>query len=161
MNYQEKLFSIQNLLYPSFSSNPDGISGDVFFKGCHTHCQGCHNLELQSFAPPNTSVDDIIQAIKQNDIHILTLMGGEPLDQDIDLIVYFIQSIKSEFPDIKVSLFTGKEMGEVPQNVRDCIDYLKTGKYDNTQLSKGDYFLASYNQKFYKKHNFEFIPYGT
>lgn len=159
MTHHDKIFSVQNLLFPSFSSNPDGISGDLLFKGCKRHCKGCHNLELQEFAPPDTSVNDIIRAIKANDIHILTLMGGEPLDQDIKALRYLICSVKDEVKGLKVSLYTGNEFEEIPEEILELVDYVKTGRYDEDNLSNGDYFLASYNQRFYKRANSGFTLY--
>lgn len=143
-------FSIQSIVFPSFNSNPDGISADLFFKGCKLHCNGCHNKELQEFDSPNTSISDIISALETNKVKILTLMGGEPLDVDKVLLLELLDSLKGEFPALQLSLFTGHELKDVPIGLFSYLDYIKVGRYDNTKLNPHGSFLASSNQKFYK-----------
>lgn len=145
-----KKFSIQSIVYPSLNSNPDGISADLFFKGCNIHCSGCHNKELQEFGAPNTSICNIIQAIENNGVKILTLMGGEPLDVDRLLLFELMKTLKRKFPELKISMFTGYKLKNVPVGIFSYLDYIKVGRYDNTKLTPQGSFLASSNQKFYK-----------
>lgn len=147
--FSERL-SIQSVVYPSLNSNPDGISADLFFKGCTLHCKGCHNLELQSFSAPNTSIHTVIKAINKNNVKILTLMGGEPLDVNILLLHELLKILKKTFPYLKISLYTGHELSEVSPVLFGYLDYIKTGRYDCTQLNPKGSFLASKNQHFYK-----------
>jgi anaerobic ribonucleoside-triphosphate reductase activating protein len=126
------------------------MSADLFFKGCNLHCKGCHNLELQTFSEPNTSIHDIIQAIQKNNIKILTLMGGEPLDVATVLLIELLRILKQTFPELKLSLYTGHQLHEVPHELFCHLDYIKVGKYDCNHLNPKGSFLASSNQKFYR-----------
>lgn len=147
--YSER-FSIQSIVFPSFNSNPDGISADLFFKGCKIHCKGCHNKELQEFGQLNTSVNDILRAVQKNNVQILTLMGGEPLDIDIIVLIDLLRLLKTNVPALKISLFTGYALSKLSISILQYLDYIKVGSYDETQLSPYGSFLASKNQKFYK-----------
>lgn len=151
VDYMHKLsYSVQSLVYPSMNSNPDGISADLFFRGCKRHCPGCHNLELQSFTSDNTSLQSICDAIESNDVKIITLMGGEPLDVEHGKLRDLLYELTTRFPDLKISMFTGHKLEEVPQFVFYYLDYIKVGMYDKNQLSPFGSFLASTNQHFYK-----------
>lgn len=145
-----KAYSVQSLVYPSMNSNPDGISADLFFKGCSIHCKGCHNIELQRFSKPNTSLQDIITAIEKHGVKILTLMGGEPLDVHVVLLIKLMSVLKSKFPDLKIALYTGHSLEEICPAIFSYIDYLKVGRYDCECLNPQGSFLASSNQHFYK-----------
>jgi anaerobic ribonucleoside-triphosphate reductase activating protein len=133
---------------------------DLFFYGCHRHCPGCHNLKLQKFMKPNSSALDVIKVIRKHanyHIYVLSLMGGEPLEVDINLLSNLIKEVKGEFPDIKVALFTGYELEDVPEQLKDMIDYIKTGWYDERQKAPYKSFLATKNQKMWKKVENTFV----
>lgn len=149
-NLYVKKYSVQSVVFPSMNSNPDGISADLFFKGCTLHCKGCHNLELQRFSEPNTSILDIAQAIHKNNVKILTLMGGEPLDVGVVLLCDLLRNLKKLFPTLKFGLFTGHELKDLSHSLVEYLDYIKVGKFDCEQLNPKGSFLASKNQHFYK-----------
>lgn len=64
--------------------NGEGFRSTLFLSGCHHHCPGCHNLDMQSFDYGDTlSHDTILAKIKKNlpIIDGVTLSGGDPFEQ--------------------------------------------------------------------------------
>ena len=143
--------SIASILFPSLNSSMAGISADIFFKGCKRHCPGCHNLELQTFAEPNHSVEEILNLIEKYEIKIITLMGGEPVDQPIENILHLMWSIHRRFPSVRLSMYTGYELDEVDPRILDLLSDIKTGSYREDLRNKRGSFLASSNQKYFQK----------
>lgn len=145
-----KTYRVASILYPSGNSSLDSISTDIFFYGCSNNCKGCHNLELQQFKQPNLSLEDILSTVKLADrANIVTLMGGEPLQQDKDSILVLIEQLHNMGK--KVAVYTGYDMDEVDKDILDNIEYIKVGKYDETNKAPYGFFLATKNQKMYKK----------
>lgn len=154
MDYNKKSLAVSSMLFPSLNSSLDGISIDLFLYGCKRHCKNCHNKELQEFKAPNHSIADILAAIRRNiqyNVKVVTILGGEPLDTDNDTLIALILAIKNEFPNLKVSMYTGYEMSQIPLKVLKVLDYVKTGEYDEIKPSKFGSFLATTNQRMFKK----------
>ena len=143
--------SISTVLWPSMNSSLRGLSMDVFFRGCHRHCYNCHNLELQTFAEPNHSVEEILELIEKHGVGVVTLMGGEPVDQPVESILHLMESIRDRFPSVKLSMYTGYELDEVDTRILDFLDDIKTGSYREDLRNKMGSFLASSNQKYFQK----------
>lgn len=153
----KKEYSIQSILYPSLNSNLDGISIDIFVKGCAgPYCKGCHNKELQEFTKPNVSIEQIIKAINlyKDNVSVVTIMGGEPLDMDESLLFKLVKTLKETFPNLSLSLFTRRDFEEIKINFSFLLiylNYVKCGRYEEDNKSEFGSFLASKNQKMYKK----------
>lgn len=150
----DKILSVSSMLYPSLSSSLEGISADLFFIGCKRLCPGCHNSELQEFVPPNTSIAHVIETLKNNKVRILTLMGGEPLDVDIEVMLFLLQELKTHLPDLRVNLYTGYELDEIDSRLLGFFGSIKTGMFDRTQLNTPPSFLASKNQKYFQRDSY-------
>lgn len=151
MSLIDNTLSIASMLYPSLNSSLEGVSADIFFRGCYRHCPGCHNLELQTFTGPNTSIQQVLNAIGTSGTRIVTLMGGEPLDVPMDALLELLEAVHTHYPQVQVNLYTGYELPEVDQRVKDYVTVIKTGMYDETKLNKRPSFLASSNQKYFRK----------
>jgi hypothetical protein len=153
---------------------------EVYVSGCKPpHCLGCHNSELQSFDCDNPIMEieykngvysfnlssnwmefanQINEGYKFGLVNNLWMMGGEPLDQNTNCLFLFITTIKTLLDkpeEIKFWLFTKYSLEEVPEKMKSIFHYIKTGRYDQNNLSD-DYFshgikLASINQKIYEK----------
>lgn len=143
--------SISSVLWPSMNSSLSGLSMDIFFKGCKRHCPGCHNLELQTFAEPNHSVSEILSLIENTKTKVVTFMGGEPMDQPIESFLYLIETIRENFPEVRMSMYTGYELDEVDTRILDFLNDIKTGSYREDLRNKRGSFLASSNQKYFQK----------
>ena len=130
---------------------------EIYIAGCKKpHCKGCSNPELWKFnqgKPYKDAIHKISKKIKENDIiQNVFLVGGEPLDQDINELEDFINMLLE--CGIKIWLFTKYSIDKVPVGIKSLCSYIKCGKYDKSKLSK-DYVqygvkIASTNQRIYK-----------
>ena len=81
-------------------SNWNGINTTLFVTGCNFHCVGCWNKDAQDFnygKPYTKEVEDTLISYAQ-DSHVtgICLLGGEPLHQDLDIILNLVKRIKKE-----------------------------------------------------------------
>lgn len=69
-------------------SNGEGIRVSLFVSGCKFHCPGCFNEEVQSFDYgkdyTQATEDLILKEVSKPYIKGLSLLGGDPLWQDMD-----------------------------------------------------------------------------
>lgn len=81
-------------------SNGYGIRTTLFVSGCHYHCDNCFNIEQQDFnygKPWTKEVEDLfISYVKNPQVIGVNLLGGEPLQQDLSVILNLVKRIKSE-----------------------------------------------------------------
>lgn len=135
---------------------------DLYVSGCiaEPHCDGCHNSELFEFGHGEIINDEyinkIIEKIKDFDLLIenIFLYGGEPLDQNLEIVSYLLKRIKDETKKT-IWLFTRYELNKISQDIKNIVDYIKCGRYLKKYL-KDDYFmygikLATSNQAIFKK----------
>lgn len=81
---------IDQLLYPVESLGP-GKRVALWVVGCHHHCKGCSNPELwqpngQKPISPKELFFAIAHIAKEGRVDGITITGGEPFDQDADLL---------------------------------------------------------------------------
>ena len=116
----------------------------IWFKGCSLHCKDCINPELWSFAPDRLySIDELLNIIHSKE---LTLLGGEPLDQED--ILALIKRCKEE--NIGIVLFTGYEEPELNGNKKEAAllcDVVIYGRYDSNKKDDSLYLRGSSNQR--------------
>jgi anaerobic ribonucleoside-triphosphate reductase activating protein len=86
-------------------ANGLGLRCTVFVQGCPHHCVGCHSPHTwKVHSGTAMSVEELIKEIDKNPIDTgLTLSGGEPIDQYLNLLE--VLSRVKHFND--VMLFTG------------------------------------------------------
>lgn len=134
-------------------------SFEIFLSGCDGICgKSCHNYELRDF---NMGIDHklqipiIINKIKDFDLLIkrVWILGGEPLLQDHKDLISLISQIK-EKTNKEIWLWTRFEIDEIPWEIKEMCDYIKTGMYieelkcnDNIQHGVR---LATSNQQIHK-----------
>lgn len=140
---------------------------EVYVAGCKgPHCKGCHNAESWDFTVGKpcdefffSNMDKKIWLFN-NIIRDIAVLGGEPLDQDINKLEGLLCYLASYDKDIW--LFTRYDIEEVPVQILPYLDYIKTGRYipelatdDNIQYGIK---LATSNQKIYsRKDNPEYF----
>ncbi len=133
-------------------------SYEIYLSGCKGSCKGCHNTELKDFNIGEDLTEkrlfNLISDILLFDTLIdnIFILGGEPLDQNISELEYLLSTLKKE-TNKKIWLFTRYELNEIPQNIIQFCDYIKTGHYDETQKGENIQFgisLPTTNQKIYK-----------
>lgn len=144
-----------NIVSTQFNLNNKTL--EIYLSGCYGNCYNCHNPELKDFNIGNYYLNkllDIIKKIKAFDslIDNIWILGGEPLDQNHNELIKMLINLKQT--NKKIWLFTRYEIDEISEEIIECCDYIKTGKYipelttdDNIQCGIK---LATSNQKIYK-----------
>src|SRR5574344_1469785 len=66
-------------------ANGEGVRVSLFVSGCTHHCKGCFNSETWDFnygKPFSYETEaEILQALSQNFINGLSILGGEPFEK--------------------------------------------------------------------------------
>lgn len=127
------------------------LATTLWFSGCKIKCEDCFNPSLQEFKQ-GLLLMDLYDKIRERR-HLtrwLVLVGGEPLDNFLDLRQAV--SIGQNF-GYKVVVFSGYDLKNISsdkiQYLKENVHYLKLGKYDKNKIIK-DFRLASSNQILYK-----------
>lgn len=134
------MLNVHKIIYNSRIYGP-GERTVIWFKGCSLKCQGCINPELWSFDKENlyTSLE-LSQMIKSNSV---TLLGGEPLDQED--ILDFIKIVKSM--NIGIILFTGYSIKNREKMKIACYcDTVISEPFDTNKINSSLYLRGSENQ---------------
>lgn len=125
-----------------------GVRMVLFFQGCHRHCKGCHNTSTwDPLGGVTYQIDDIVEFIaKYKGKKRITYSGGEPLEQ-YDSLLYLTKRLRQIDESIDILLYTGYELGDVPNELIELLDGIKTGEYiEELKTSILDY-VGSANQK--------------
>ena len=93
-------------------ANGEGVRVSLFVSGCRNHCKGCHNPEAWDFSygQPFTkkTEDEIIEALRPSWIQGLSVLGGEPCDEENErVLIPFLKRVKMECPNSDTWLFSG------------------------------------------------------
>lgn len=77
--------NLSGINYESFADG-EGVRVSVFVSGCHRHCPGCFNKEAQDFCFGDSLTQDvyaeIFERLNKPYISGLTMLGGEPMDEE-------------------------------------------------------------------------------
>ena len=80
-------------------ANGLGIRATLFVSGCHHHCPGCFNKDYQDFqyGKPwdDVAEEQFMSYVKNPNVHGVSILGGEPLQQDEQLL-HLLKRIKIE-----------------------------------------------------------------
>ncbi|MDE6852149.1 MAG: anaerobic ribonucleoside-triphosphate reductase activating protein, partial [Lachnospiraceae bacterium] len=93
-------------------ANGPGVRVSLFVSGCTHHCKECFNPETWDFAygDPFTeeTIEQILDYLKPDYIKGLTLLGGEPLEQENQKgLLPLLRQVHEKFPEKTVWCFTG------------------------------------------------------
>ena len=99
-------------------ANGPGIRVSLFVSGCNRHCKNCYNQEAQAFdyGQPYTSetAKNILELVAKSHCSGLSILGGEPLDQDGNSLIGLIALVQEVHKLGKtVWLWTGYTWQEV------------------------------------------------
>lgn len=134
-------------------------SFEIYLSGCFGSCKGCQNPELKEFDIGEDyllQIKNILAKIKEFDYLIddIWILGGEPIDQNLDELEDLFKQLKKSNKNIW--LFTRYDLENVPLNIRQYCNYIKTGVYDETKRTEDniqyEVKLATSNQKIWKKN---------
>lgn len=133
--------------------NSDTMAFTIWFSGCHFKCKGCQNPELWRIdSGTSYNVDDVAQIMactfSKYKINDVSLLGGEPLDQDINQLLRLCMKINEMGK--RIWLYTGYDFDDVPIVIRDMCYTIKCGRYIE-ELRDESRFPITTNQKVYRK----------
>ena len=99
-------------------ANGPGIRVSLFVSGCNRHCKNCYNQEAQAFdyGQPYTSetAKNILELVAKSHCSGLSILGGEPLDQDSNSLFGLIALAQEVYKLGKnVWLWTGYRWEEI------------------------------------------------
>ena len=150
---------------PDIENGP-GFRVTLWLSGCLLDCPGCHNKNSHNFNL-GTGVNDetlyeIYQRLDKPYIKGLTLSGGNPLDSNIDELIWLIESVKNKFPEKDILLYSGYELKDIigtnKEKVLEYIDILIDGPFKLNERDTTIAFRGSRNQIIWEKNqNGEFI----
>lgn len=137
-------------------SNGEGIGVSLFVQGCNFHCKGCFNKDTWNFKGGNEWDKDIenrfISLCKNTHINHISILGGEPLQQDDDLL-NLLMRIKKEVGK-PILLWTGYKFENIPEDKKAILKYVDEITDGQFVEELKDYklkFKGSSNQNVYKK----------
>lgn len=148
---------------PMDISNGEGIRVALFVSGCYHHCIGCFNKEAQNFNYGQLYTQEteakIIKYLSRPYIDGLSILGGDPMCQDIDGIYKLIKLCKrTKTINKNVWLWTGFTLEDlmIPANnslqtaqtelLKSC-DIIVDGKFVESKKDLTLAFRGSANQR--------------
>ena len=142
-------------------ANGVGIRTSVFFSGCTHDCFNCFNKEYQDFdfgeEFTQKQIDEVIYYLSKDEVSGLTILGGEPLQQNYeDMINFLIQVRKATQKSIWIySGYTYEEIlnCEKKTNIISYCNVLVDGRYEDNLKNLRLKFRGSINQRIIDIHN--------
>ena len=130
----------------------------IHLQGCYRHCHGCHNK--QTWDPLKGKIYNVKELVTETLSRMskharnVTISGGEPMEQSRPLTT-LINMFKRA--GVNVCLYTACDINEIPDEIMEKIDYLKTGEYLHKMRMTEKGHLGSSNQKLWKKEDGKWI----
>lgn len=146
------------------TADGDGVRVSLFVSGCRNHCKGCFSEITWNFDYGMRFTDieenEIIEACKKSYISGLTILGGDPFEQENQPIIYkLIEKFKHECPDKTLWMYTGyiferdlqigqrKFIQNVTDRILENVDVLVDGPFIESQRNAMLKFRGSSNQR--------------
>lgn len=156
-----------NIKYIDTADGP-GVRVSLFVSGCRNHCKGCFNEVTWDFnyGKPFTEIEEneILEACDKEYISGLTLLGGEPFEEENQVVlVNLIKKFKERFPEKNIWMYTGyvlekdllpgqrKHVDGVTGLILDSIDTLVDGPFILAERNLSLKFRGSNNQRILDK----------
>ena len=111
----------------SFIDYPGQTSMVIFMTGCTMGCPNCHNPALQdpNFGSEASVADLKDELAKRSLCRAVVFSGGDPLFQEQELIL----ACKELSKLVKIGIYTGRSLKDVPVELFQYISFLKTEPY--------------------------------
>ncbi len=122
-----------------------GVRTVVFFQGCDIHCEDCQNKSTwDMMSGTQVEVIELASLLKKEVINKkITFSGGEPLMQANALI-----ELVKMLDGFDIAVYTGHEIEDVPSELLEHINYIKTGPFKKELKTTITPYVGSTNQKF-------------
>ncbi len=93
-------------------ANGPGVRTVLFVSGCRNHCEGCFQPETWAFDNGEPFDDNvmgqIIDSLRPNYIAGLTLLGGDPFEEENQRVLTpFVRKINELYPHKSIWAYTG------------------------------------------------------
>lgn len=135
-------------------ANGPGIRTTIFVTGCTHKCHNCFNEEYQDFdfGDPWTQkeTDEVIEDLKLDEVKGLTILGGEPFQNEVGLL-QVLRDIKKEVQK-DIWIFSGYTYEEILKDqdkkklLEEC-DVLVDGRFVEALKDLNLRFRGSSNQR--------------
>lgn len=135
-------------------ANGPGIRTTIFVTGCTHKCPNCFNEEYQDFnfgdSWTRKETDEVIEDLKLDEVKGLTVLGGEPFQNEVDLL-QIIRDIKKEVQK-EIWIFSGYTYEEILKDedkkklLEEC-DVLVDGRFVEALKDLNLRFRGSSNQR--------------
>ena len=134
-------------------ANGPGVRVSLFVSGCRNHCKGCFNPETWDFdyGRPFTreTEDEIIEALRPSWIQGLSILGGEPTEEEnAAVLIPFLKRVRAALPDKDIWLYSGYTYEALrDKEILTLADVLVDGPFLLEQKDAGLAFCGSRNQR--------------
>lgn len=93
-------------------ANGVGVRTSLFVSGCRNRCKNCFNPETWDFKYGQKFTkeveDEIIASLKPPHISGLTILGGEPMEQENQMdLLPFVKRVRAQLPEKSIWIYTG------------------------------------------------------
>ena len=138
---------INSIKYNNSVVDGPGIRTVLFMQGCDLHCKGCQNKSTWDINKgKEIDIDDLVNELDKKVFNKkITISGGEPLMQ-IEALIELVNKLNDLGFDI--ALYTGHQKEDVPSNIVEKVNYLKTGNFIEELKTNVKPFVGSSNQVF-------------
>lgn len=150
-------------------ANGDGVRVSLFVSGCRNHCNGCFQKQTWDFNYgkefTNETKNEIIALLKPSYISGLSILGGEPFEEENQrCLAPFLKTVKEIYPKKNIWCWTGyiyekdllspngKKRCEVTDEMLKYIDILVDGPFIEENKNIMLKFRGSENQRILKIH---------
>ncbi|MBQ7752524.1 MAG: anaerobic ribonucleoside-triphosphate reductase activating protein [Treponema sp.] len=147
-------------------ANGEGVRVSLFVSGCRNACKGCFQPETWNFHFGNVfsaeTEEEIIKALEPDHISGLSLLGGEPFEEENQAVLApFCEKIKEIYPTKNIWCWTGyiydkdlikggRKYTEFTDRLLNCIDVLVDGPFIEEKKNLMLEFRGSENQRILK-----------
>ena len=134
-------------------ANGPGVRVSLFVSGCRNHCKGCFNPETWDFdyGRPFTreTEDEIIEALRPSWIQGLSILGGEPTEEEnAAVLIPFLKRVRIVLPDKDIWLYSGYTYEALrDKEILTLVDVLVDGPFLLELKDAGLAFRGSRNQR--------------
>ena len=134
-------------------ANGPGVRVSLFVSGCRNHCKGCFNPETWDFdyGRPFTRAteDEIIKALRPSWIQGLSILGGEPTEEEnAAVLILFLKRVRAVLPNKDIWLYSGYTYEVLrDKEILTLADVLVDGPFLLEQKDAGLAFRGSRNQR--------------
>lgn len=142
-------------------ANGEGVRVSLFVSGCRIKCKGCFNQGTWNFKNGKEFTkdveDSIIKMLEPYYISGLTILGGEPFEEENQAaLLPFIKRVREAYPEKSIWMYSGyyisrllngdKYVSGVTDKIFESIDVLVDGPYEEENKDITLQYKGSSNQ---------------